>query len=126
MKPISHHYRPILHRTGIFIVACIRLIFVQKEMHLCAAKCCDDSNASMDVVQGCIDRCSQPVNRAQQYVQKELGDYQGRLQRCVMVTKCDSTFFNSAPPRPLRQQLQICHNFLFQLHVSFIRMLPAM
>lgn len=57
----------------------------QKEMHLCAAKCCDDSNASMDVVQGCIDRCSQPVNRAQQYVQKELGDYQGRLQRCVMV-----------------------------------------
>lgn len=54
-------------------------------MHLCAAKCCDDKNASMDNVQGCIERCSAPVNRAQQYLQKELGDYQGRLQRCVMV-----------------------------------------
>lgn len=54
-------------------------------MHLCAAKCCDNKNGSIDVVQGCIERCSAPVNRAQQYVQKELGEYQGRLQRCVMV-----------------------------------------
>lgn len=54
-------------------------------MHLCAAKCCDDKNGSIDTVQGCIERCSAPVNRAQQYVQKELGEYQGRLQRCVMV-----------------------------------------
>lgn len=60
-------------------------IFVQGEMHLCAAKCCDDKNGSIDTVQGCIERCSAPVNRAQQYVQKELGEYQGRLQRCVMV-----------------------------------------
>lgn len=55
------------------------------EMHLCAAKCCEDKNGSIDTVQGCIERCSAPVNRAQQYVQKELGEYQGRLQRCVMV-----------------------------------------
>lgn len=54
-------------------------------MHLCAAKCCEDKNGSIDTVQGCIERCSAPVNRAQQYVQKELGEYQGRLQRCVMV-----------------------------------------
>lgn len=58
-------------------------------MHLCAAKCCDDKNASMDAVQGCIERCSAPVNRAQQYLQKELGEYQGRLQRCVMVRDDD-------------------------------------
>lgn len=57
----------------------------QADMHLCAAKCCDDKNGSIDSVQGCIERCSSPLNRAQQYVQKELGDYQGRLQRCVMV-----------------------------------------
>lgn len=62
------------------------VIYLKKgEMHLCAAKCCDDKNGSIDTVQGCIERCSAPVNRAQQYVQKELGEYQGRLQRCVMV-----------------------------------------
>lgn len=57
----------------------------QGEMHLCASKCCDDKSGSIDFVQNCIERCSAPVNRAQQYVQKELGEYQGRLQRCVMV-----------------------------------------
>lgn len=59
--------------------------FLQADMHLCAAKCCDDKTGSIDSVQSCIERCSGPVNRAQQYVQKEMGDYQGRLQRCVMV-----------------------------------------
>lgn len=54
-------------------------------MHLCAAKCCEDKNGSIDSVEGCIERCSAPLNRAQKYVQKELGEYQGRLQRCVMV-----------------------------------------
>lgn len=54
-------------------------------MHSCAAKCCEDQNGSIDAVHSCIERCSTPVNRAQQYVQKELGDYQARLQRCVMV-----------------------------------------
>lgn len=57
----------------------------QADMHLCAAKCCEDKNGSIDSVEGCIERCSAPLNRAQKYVQKELGDYQGRLQRCVMV-----------------------------------------
>lgn len=54
-------------------------------MHLCAAKCCDDKTGSIDSVQNCIERCSAPVNRAQHYVQKELQDFQGRLQRCVVV-----------------------------------------
>lgn len=62
--------------------------FLQTDMHLCAAKCCQDSNASVDSVQNCVDRCSQPLTRAQNYVQHELGEFQGRLQRCVMVSNC--------------------------------------
>lgn len=65
------------------------IMILQGEMHLCAAKCCDDKNGSIDSVQNCIERCSAPVNRAQQYVQKELSEYQGRLQRCVMVSVFD-------------------------------------
>ena len=61
---------------------------LQTDMHLCAAKCCQDSNASVDSVQNCVDRCSQPLTRAQNYVQHELGEFQGRLQRCVMVSNC--------------------------------------
>lgn len=55
-------------------------------MHLCAAKCCQDSTSSVDSVQRCVDRCSAPMTKAQNYVQYELGEFQGRLQRCVMVS----------------------------------------
>lgn len=54
-------------------------------MHYCAAKCCEDKGGSIDSVQGCVDRCSTPLNRAQRYVQTEFEGFQGRLQRCVMV-----------------------------------------
>lgn len=55
-------------------------------MHLCAAKCCEDKYSSIDTVQGCVDRCSTPLNKSQRYVQTELEGFQGRLQRCVMVS----------------------------------------
>lgn len=54
-------------------------------MHLCAAKCCQDKMSSIDSVQGCVERCSTPLNKAQRYVHTELEAFQGRLQRCVMV-----------------------------------------
>lgn len=54
-------------------------------MHLCAAKCCEDKKSSIDSVQGCVERCSTPLNKAQRYVHMELEGFQGRLQRCVMV-----------------------------------------
>lgn len=60
-------------------------VSLQHEMHVCAAKCCEDQKASIDTVQGCIERCSMPVNRAQRYISSELEGFQGRLQRCVMV-----------------------------------------
>lgn len=54
-------------------------------MYNCSAKCCQDMNASTESVARCIDRCSLPVTKAQSYVQHELGEFQGRLQRCIMV-----------------------------------------
>lgn len=60
-------------------------LFFQADMHNCAAKCCEDKLSSIDSVQGCIERCSTPLNKAQRYVHTELEGFQGRLQRCVMV-----------------------------------------
>ncbi len=57
----------------------------QADMHFCAAKCCQDQTSSIDSVQGCVERCSAPLNKAQRYVHTELEGFQGRLQRCVMV-----------------------------------------
>lgn len=79
------------------------LCSLQAEMHLCAAKCCEDKHGSIDSVQGCIERCSAPVNRAQQYVQKELGEYQGRLQRCVM--QCNDEIKLEMPANPNEEEI---------------------
>ena len=34
-------------------------------MHRCSAKCCDDTSNSMEKVQSCIDRCQEPLLKAQ-------------------------------------------------------------
>ncbi|KAL9914087.1 protein FAM136A-like isoform 1-T1 [Glossina fuscipes fuscipes] len=61
---------------------------MQSDMHSCAVRCCDDirKQPRMDNVQSCIDECATPLLKAQDYMQHELGQFQVRLQRCVMVS----------------------------------------
>jgi len=56
----------------------------EKKMHLCAAECCDDDLAHVEDVHRCIEKCQQPTQQAQQYVQSELERFQDMLQRCVL------------------------------------------
>lgn len=53
-------------------------------MHKCAAACCENRDSSLEKVQMCVQNCSVSLNRAQNYVQKELESLQNKLQRCVM------------------------------------------
>ncbi|KAL1377715.1 hypothetical protein pipiens_016072 [Culex pipiens pipiens] len=71
---------------------------MQAEMHECAARCCHDSGSSMDAVQRCVENCSGPVMRAQQHVEKELGGFNNRLQRCVM--DCNDTIKDKMGANP--------------------------
>ncbi|KAL5022608.1 hypothetical protein ScPMuIL_001763 [Solemya velum] len=57
---------------------------MQADMYLCSAKCCENMSARVEDVQGCIDRCSEKLNKTQTFVQNELQMYQDRLQRCAM------------------------------------------
>lgn len=67
-------------------------------MHYCAAKCCENSNYSIDRVQQCVEQCSTPLSKAQRYVHKELDTYQNRLQRCVM--DCNDDVKDKMGPNP--------------------------
>ena len=73
---------------------------IQKHMYICNAECMDDPSASMEEVskkeyfrmniiflkvQRCVERCSGPAQRAQQYVQSELEQFQNSLGRCVQM-----------------------------------------
>lgn len=95
----------------------------QAQMHNCAAKCCNDEGASMESVQRCVENCSQPVNKAQRYVQTELErliftlqsskfpvhNYfsffrvQGKLQRCVM--DCNDSIKDKMGPNPTETEI---------------------
>jgi len=57
---------------------------MEKSMHLCAADCCADANASIDDVHRCVERCQDSTVRAQKYVQGELERFQEALHRCVL------------------------------------------
>lgn len=72
-------------------------------MHLCAAKCCDDRAASIDTVQGCVERCSGNVSKAQRYVHTEVEEFQGRLQRCVM--QCNDDVKVQMPAQPSEEEI---------------------
>eukprot|EP00088_Acartia_fossae_P003847 TRINITY_DN11651_c0_g1_i1.p1 TRINITY_DN11651_c0_g1~~TRINITY_DN11651_c0_g1_i1.p1 ORF type:complete len:151 (-),score=39.41 TRINITY_DN11651_c0_g1_i1:288-713(-) len=56
----------------------------ERDMHLCAADCCSNTETSVEDVHRCVERCQAPTQRAQQYVQSELERFQDMLQRCVL------------------------------------------
>ncbi|RWS22348.1 hypothetical protein B4U80_02584 [Leptotrombidium deliense] len=57
---------------------------MQGDMHRCSAACCDSTTASVNETHACIEKCTEMMTRAQNYVQSELHRYQGRVERCVM------------------------------------------
>lgn len=67
-------------------------------MHRCAIKCCENNALSLDGIQKCVENCSQPLNKAQNYVQSEFEGLQSRLQRCVM--DCNDTIRDKIGPNP--------------------------
>nr|XP_026260924.1 protein FAM136A [Urocitellus parryii] len=57
---------------------------MQGLMFRCSASCCEDSQASMQQVHQCIERCHAPLAQAQALVTSELEKFQDRLARCTM------------------------------------------
>ncbi|XP_015790437.1 protein FAM136A [Tetranychus urticae] len=62
---------------------------IQGEMHRCAAKCCDQTDLSLNEVHNCISKCSSEVSKAQNYMSNELANFQNRLERCAMQCQDD-------------------------------------
>ncbi|XP_046746370.1 protein FAM136A-like [Diprion similis] len=76
---------------------------MQGDMHRCAARCCDNETYSMQKVHNCVENCSTPLNKAQNYVQGELERVQTRLQRCVM--ECNDSIKDQMSPNPTQDEV---------------------
>jgi hypothetical protein len=45
-------------------------------MHRCSVKCCENTTASIDDVQRCVEACAMPLSKAQNYMQQEVENFQ--------------------------------------------------
>ncbi|XP_036604856.1 protein FAM136A-like [Trichosurus vulpecula] len=57
---------------------------MQGTMFRCSATCCEDTQASMQQVHPCIERCHAPLAQAQALVTSELEKFQDCLAWCTM------------------------------------------
>lgn len=73
-------------------------------MHLCAADCCSDAKASMNSVHACVEHCARDLNKAQNFVQNELGQFQERLQRGVLL--CQDKIKEKVGPNPTEADMK--------------------
>ncbi|XP_033109825.1 protein FAM136A-like [Anneissia japonica] len=101
---------------------------MQGDMYRCSARCCDNTSSNMEEAQRCIERCSQPLQRAQNTIQTELQDYQERLQRCAVQCQDDvkdrlSPGASSQQIDALRGEMESC---LVKCGDKHIAILPAM
>jgi len=77
---------------------------IQLKMHQCAATCCANERASLEETHSCIEVCSRSVHVAQGYVQKEVGGFQERLQRCVL--DCQDRTKDKVGVNPTDQEME--------------------
>lgn len=82
----------LLQRVSFFRLVCGSCL--QLENYRCSAQCCENSSISPAQRQQCIERCSMPVRKAEEYVHSELQGFQviwfsccvnGRIFLCVCV-----------------------------------------
>ncbi|XP_041476656.1 protein FAM136A-like [Lytechinus variegatus] len=98
---------------------------LQKEMYLCSARCCDQLSGDR---QGCIQRCQQPAQQTEEYVQKELTDFLDRLQRCTLQCQDEAKDkirdnMSSSDEAKVRKNLEGC---LIKCGDKHVAMFPAL
>jgi len=84
----------------------IELNYLRKlmgKMYTCSANCCEQKS-SIDQVNLCLEKCAAPWKLAQQFVAKELNNYQERLSRCVSV--CNDKAQDELGGRPTDAQVE--------------------
>ncbi|KQK82403.1 hypothetical protein AAES_74556 [Amazona aestiva] len=94
-------------------------------MFRCSARCCEDSTASMQQVQRCIERCHAPLAQAQAIVTAELESFQDRLSRCTLHCndKAKDALDAGTAETKVRGQLDAC---LAACGDDHVRLVPAM
>ncbi|XP_038518328.1 protein FAM136A-like [Canis lupus familiaris] len=88
----------------------------------CSASCCEDSQASMQQVHQCIERCHVLLAQAQALVTSELEKFQDRLARCTMHCndKAKDSIDAGSKELQVKRQLESCVTKCVDDHMHLI------
>ncbi|XP_056177701.1 LOW QUALITY PROTEIN: protein FAM136A [Falco biarmicus] len=103
-----------------------RIRGMQGAMFRCSARCCEDSAASMQQVQRCIERCHAPLAPGAGHCPPaELEHFQDRLSRCTLHCndKARDALEAGGTEARVRGQLDAC---LATCGDDHLRLVPAM
>lgn len=91
-------------------------------MFRCSANCCEDSQASMQQVHQCIERCHAPLAQAQALVTSELERFQDHIAQCTFHCNDKAKDSMDAGNKALqvKQQLDSCVTKCVDEHMHLI------
>eukprot|EP00794_Sanderia_malayensis_P005600 gene5600-6289_t len=93
--------------------------------HMCAAKCYESNISGKAQLENCVQRCFNPAQQVQEFIGKELNNFQDRLGRCTrqcqdeVQDKVDSSTTH-AEVTSLQQQLDSCVVNCCNNHVDLV------
>ena len=88
----------------------------------CSAACCEESQASMQQVHQCIERCHAPLAQAQALVTSDLEKFQDRLDRCTVYhsDKAKDSIDAGSKELHVKRQLETCVTKCVDDHMNLI------
>ena len=101
---------------------------MQREGHLCAARCYENGSSTQEQVQQCAQQCSLKTTRAEQVLNQELKGFQERLQRCAMSCRdsvqdrvpTDGSNLQPAQIAALQSEVETCANKCVDTHLGLL------
>ena len=87
-----------------------------------SAACCEESQASMEQVHQCSERCHAPLAQAQALVTSELEKFQDRLAQCTMYCndKAKDSIDAGSKELHVKRQLETCVTKCVDDHMNLI------
>ncbi|XP_065071732.1 protein FAM136A-like [Rhopilema esculentum] len=95
------------------------------QSHMCAARCYSNKISGKESLEQCTQQCFHPVQQVQEFIGKELGNFQDRLGRCArqcqdeVQDKVDSSTTH-AEVTSLQQELDTCVVKCCNTHVDMV------
>ncbi|KAL3683811.1 hypothetical protein R1sor_001833 [Riccia sorocarpa] len=100
---------------------------LQRSFYECGLNCFNNKKASQNEVQSCLNKCQQPLQRAQMVVDNELNRFQERLERSFMVCRDKVESYDGTPAddQTKLKQMESCMELSLQEHVKVLPRLAS-